>query len=261
MSESDVVTEVPAAQAVPEQVKTAEPVADVAAQPETQTETPAPKTFTQEELEAAIGKRLSKERRKWEREQAAKPAQPAPQPSEALRVDQFESPEAYAEALAEQKAHQILTEREQRYREMELREAYAEREEAARDKYDDFEQVARNPNLPITVPMAEAILASEIGPEVAYHLGTNPDEAKRISRLSPFLQAKEIGRIEAKLAANPPVKKTSTAPAPIAPVTARGGGSSTYDTTDPRSVKAMSTSEWIAAERERQIKKWNAQVR
>jgi hypothetical protein len=72
------------------------------------------------------------------------------------------------------------------------------------------------------------------------------------------MQAKEIGRIEAKLAADPPVKKTSTAPAPIAPVTARSTSAPAYDTTDPRSVKSMSTSEWIEADRLRQIKKWEA---
>jgi hypothetical protein len=72
------------------------------------------------------------------------------------------------------------------------------------------------------------------------------------------MQAKEIGRIEAKLAANPPVKRTSTAPAPIAPVTARSASTPGYDTTDPRSVKNMSTSEWIEADRLRQIKKWEA---
>jgi hypothetical protein len=32
-----------------------------------------------------------------------------------------------------------------------------------------------------------------------------------------------------------------------------------YDTTDPRSTKSMSTSEWIEAERRRQIKKYEAQ--
>jgi hypothetical protein len=72
------------------------------------------------------------------------------------------------------------------------------------------------------------------------------------------LQAKEIGKIEAKLASNPPVKKSSSAPAPIAPVTARSSGAPAYDTTDPRSIKTMTTSEWIAAERMRQIKKLEA---
>ena len=128
-----------------------------------------------------------------------------------------------------------------------------------RDKYDDFEQVAYNPNLPVTEAMARAIQASEIGPDVLYHLGNSPNEAARISRLDPILQAREIGKIEARLGAEPPVKRTSNAPAPIAPVTARSQGTPRYDTTDPRSTKSMSTSEWIEAERLRQIKKYEAQ--
>jgi hypothetical protein len=141
-------------------------------------------------------------------------------------------------------------------------EAYQDREEEARNKYDDFEQVAYNPKLPVTETMAQTIQASEIGPDVIYWLGSNPKEAERIARLNPLLQAREIGRIEAKIASNPPAKKTSTAPAPIAPVTARtASGTPAYDTTDPRSVKNMSTSEWIEQERLRQIKKYEAQRR
>jgi len=140
-----------------------------------------------------------------------------------------------------------------------LLEGYHEREEQAREKYEDFEQVAYNPNLRITNVMAETIQASDIGPDLAYFLGTNPKEADRISRLSPILQAKEIGKIEAKLSDNPPAKKTTSAPAPIAPVTARSTGGAAYDTTDPRSIKTMSASEWIEAERQRQIRKWEAQ--
>jgi hypothetical protein len=138
-------------------------------------------------------------------------------------------------------------------------ESYHEREEAARDKYDDFEQVAYNPNLPITDAMAMAIQASDVGPDVIYHLGINTKDAQRISRLDPILQAREIGMIEARLSAEPTFKKTSNAPAPIAPVTARTAGAPTFDTTDPRSVKSMSTSDWIEAERLRQIKKYEAQ--
>ena len=126
-------------------------------------------------------------------------------------------------------------------------------------QYDDFEQVAYNPNLSVTEAMAHSIQASDIGPDVLYWLGSNPNEAARISRMSPILQAKEIGKIEASMASNPPVRKTSTAPAPIAPVTARSNGAPRYDTTDPRSTKSMSTSEWIEAERLRQIKKYEAQ--
>jgi hypothetical protein len=139
--------------------------------------------------------------------------------------------------------------------------AYQDREEDARNKYDDFEQVAYNPKLPVTETMAQTIQASEIGPDVIYWLGSNPKEADRIARLSPLLQAREIGKIEARLATNPPAKKTTTAPAPIAPVTARAASAPAYDTTDPRSVKSMSTTEWIEQERLRQIKKYEAQRR
>jgi hypothetical protein len=171
-------------------------------------------------------------------------------------------PDAYAEALAERKAAELLARREAERERMALVEAYHEREEAVRDKYDDFEKVAYNPSLPITPVMAETIQASDVGPELAYYLGSNPREADRISRLSPYLQAKEIGKIEAKMADNPiPIKKTTSAPAPIKPVTARGTSAGTYETTDPRSVTAMSTSEWIEAERRRQIKQWETRQR
>ena len=55
----------------PEQEVTATPDTEVIA-PEVGTSVVESKTFTQEELDAAIGKRLAREQRKWEREQAAR---------------------------------------------------------------------------------------------------------------------------------------------------------------------------------------------
>ena len=246
------------------------PAAAVTATPEANVNAPevadeakeSSRVFTQEELDAAIGKRLAREQRKWEREQTQRQAEtqtlraPATIPS----VDQFESTEAYADALAYQKAEQLLAQREQARQQSAILDAYHEQEEEARAKYDDFEQVAYNPKLPITDVMAESIRASDIGPEVAYYLGANPKEAERISRLAPIVQAKEIGRIEAKMASDPPVKRTTSAPAPISPVAARSTGGPAYDTTDPRSTKTMTDSQWIEAERARQMKKWQAQA-
>ena len=251
---------VPAEVTAPEQVATAAPETEELA-PEAVEPAVESKTFTQEELDAAIGKRLAREQRKWEREQAAKAAEKQLKtPAEIPPIEQFASPDEYAEVLAERKAEELLARREQARMQSEIIESYHDREEDARNKYDDFEQVAYNPKLPITDAMAQTIQASDIGPDMAYYLGSNPKEAERISRLSPLQQAKELGKIEAKLADNPPVKKTSNAPAPIAPVTARSSsGSPAYDTTDPRSLKSMSTSEWIEAERQRQIKKYEAQ--
>ena len=243
----------------PEQAPTAEPVAASDTPPEP-TPTEASKTFSQEELDAIVGKRLAREQRKWEREQAQK-AKSQPVPTEPLKADDFADAQTYADALAERKAQELLARRDAEAERAATLDAYHDREEEARTKYDDFEQVAYNPKLPVTETMAQTIQATDNGPDVIYYLGSNPKEAERIARLSPLLQAREIGKIEAKLGANPPAKKTSTAPAPIAPVTARTSGAPAYDTTDPRSVKNMSTSEWIEAERLRQIKKYEAQRR
>ena len=219
-------------------------------------DTPA-KTFTQEELDDIIRKRLAKEQRKWERQQR-QPAAP-PQPQEIPPADQFESVDAYAQALAEKKAQELIQQREIERQQSELLESYAEREESARDKYEDFEQVVYNPSLRVTTVMAQTIQASDLGPDIAYYLGSNPKEADRIARLSPILQAKEIGKLEAKLVDNPPVvRKPTKAPDPIAPVTASRSSSPKFDTTDPRSVGSMSTSDWIEAERQRQIRAWKA---
>jgi len=243
----------------PEQAPTAEPVAATDTPPEP-TPTEASKTFTQEELDAIVGKRLAREQRKWEREQAQK-AKSQPVPTEPLKADDFADAPSYADALAERKAQELLAKRDAEAERAATLDAYHDREEEARNKYDDFEQVAYNPKLPVTETMAQTIQATENGPDVIYYLGSNPKEAERIARLSPLLQAREIGKIEANLGSNPPAKKTSTAPAPIAPVTARTSGAPAYDTTDPRSVKAMSTSDWIEAERLRQIKKYEANRR
>ena len=240
------------------------PTKDVTATPEVAVSSPEVaenqpvKTFSQEELDAAIGKRLAREQRKWEREQAARQTVPVA-PKEMPSIDNFESTDAYAEALALRKAEELIAQRDRQKEQAEIVEAYSEREEKARDKYDDFEDVVYNPKLRITDVMAETIQYSDLGPDLAYWLGSNPKEAERIARLSPILQAREIGKIEVRLSDNPPVKKTTSAPTPISPVTARSSGSPSHDTTDPRSIKTMSTSDWIEAERNRQIRKYEAQ--
>lgn len=249
MSE-EVVTQVTADTPASEQAATAAPETEVVSPVEKPAE--VAKTFSQEELNEIVGKRLAKEQRKWEREQAQRVEAMAP-PAVATDVsaEQYASPEEYAKVLAER----IVADRDSRRAQVEVDTAYAERVEEALDKYPDFKQVAEDRSLPVSSYMAEAIKASDIGPDILYHLGLNPKDASRISKLTPLLQAKEIGRIEATLAHTPPVvKKVSNAPAPIAPVVARSTNTPAYDTTDPRSMKTMSTSEWINAERARQVK-------
>ncbi len=227
------------------------------------------KRFTQAELDAAIAKRIARLERKRERERPPEPVAEKPQAHGKPAPENFKTTEEYIEAVADWKADQKFTEkfeeREQRQREERAREhqrslaaEHQKREEVARDKYDDFDDVVYDADLPISQHMALAIQLSEVGPELAYHLGKNPKEAARIAQLHPLAQARELGKLEAKVASAEPPAKPSTAPDPIKPLASKGTAKQIYDTTDPRSTKTMSTSEWIAAERKRQAAKFGA---
>lgn len=241
-----------AAVAAPDSEATAAPeVADNGVPGE---EEATPKTFTQEELDAKIGERLAKERRKWERDQAARAAEQPTQAPEAPDPSRFENVEAYASALkdyaeklADHKANQKIAERENQKQRNEIETTFEDRVDAFKAKHADFDKVALGDHVRITPAMAEVIKASELGPELAYHLGNNPGEAERIAALSPLVQARELGKIEATLSEkNPVAVKVSSAPEPIKPVGSRGT-TPTYSPSDPRSVKVLSDSEWIAA--------------
>lgn len=63
----------------------------------------------------------------------------------------------------------------------------------------DFEVVALDPSLEVSNVMRDAILDAENGPDILYHLGSHPDEAARISKLSTVAQIREVGKLEASL--------------------------------------------------------------
>lgn len=107
-----------------------------------------------------------------------------------------------------------------------------------RERYADYDTVIGNPNLAITTSMAEVIMDSETGPELAYHLGKNPAEAARIASLPAIRQAAELGRLEAKLTA--PKSLPKQPPAPVQPV----GGNASGGSLDPAK---MSMAEYAAA--------------
>lgn len=111
------------------------------------------------------------------------------------------------------------------------------RETLVRERFPDYDAVARSPNVQITPSMAEVIYDSEAGPEIAYHLGKNPAEAARIAALPAIRQAAELGRLEAKISAPKPLPKQP--PAPVNPVSAIAAGG----TKDP---ETMSMSEYAA---------------
>ena len=271
-------TPVPA-QAAPETVATAAtveaPVSGENQPVETEQAKPA-RVFTQEEVDALIGKRLARAKDSWTREQTRQAPEPKPEVAAPAKPipQSYNSTEEYIEAVAEWKADQRieakLSDREKTQREAHNRTAqaqahaqYAQKETLARVQYPDFDDVVYDPAVPITEAMAFAIHTDDRGPDIAYHLGKHPEEAARIARLSPFLQAKELGRLSAKLPDTPAPTK-SAAPEPI-PAGKANGLKPVLETTDPRSIKSLANGEnvtaWINADTQRQIRNLEARNR
>ena len=282
----DVVVNDLTAQAVP--AADAAPIPDATAAPENAPssgdqqpgdEQVKAKSFTEDEVNDIVQKRIAKEQRKAQREadrrvaealaqaqaKAPKADAPAPSANDRPKPENFQTTEDYVEAVSEWKAEQIIDRKtkeraeataanEQERYQREIQTAHVEREDTARDKYSDYDDVVGNPRLPINAVMADAIRMSDQGPDIAYHLGKHPEEAAKIAKLPPILAVKELGKLEAKLAAEPPTptKRSSSAPEPINPV--RPAAGNTFSNLhDPKALKAMGTSGWIEADRKRRM--------
>lgn len=202
------------------------------------------RTFSQSELDEIVEKRLAKERRKREelntrlkvteelalkRAERERAEQPKPQPTGEPTRDQFTSYEEFIEARAEwradQKVEKKFQERDAKDRERSAQSEHEKQREAFRKAMkesakdiSDFDDVMGEIKAddPVGRVSATAIEAADAPGKVLYHLAKNPDEAERIASLPPGKQAREIVRLEEKLA-KPPVKP-SKAPEPIEPV-------------------------------------------
>ncbi|MFQ5915614.1 MAG: hypothetical protein ACE5JS_20785, partial [Nitrospinota bacterium] len=117
----------------------------------------------------------------------------------------------------------------------ELAQGFLDRAQPFREKYADFNEVVDQDIF--NEAMRLAIFESERGPEIAYHLGKNLQEANRIAMLPTHQIFREIGRLEARFSA-PASRAVSGAPPPITPV--QGTAAAEKD------LSKMSTEEFIA---------------
>lgn len=149
-----------------------------------------------------------------------------PQPS------QFQDAFEYAKALAEYSTEKALAERDRRDAEEKIAaerqkviETWASKVQSAKTSMPDFDEVVASSDVVVNDDIRDAILESDVGPQVLYHLAENEDLAKKIAGMSPKAALREIGKLEERFAAKPTAKQEtvvkSRAPAPISPI--RGG--------------------------------------
>lgn len=238
---------------------------------------PETKTFTQDEVNEIVEKRVARAKRAQERDldsvvsakvaAAIQQHQPKPQTADpqAPKRDDFLTDEAYLDAridyAADQKVRQrteaesrAAQERQAQEREKTVTDRYSDAVAKAAANYEDFEDgfiaLQRMP-IPngVALQLREAIAESDVAPQLLHHLATNPQDVQRIAQLSPARAAAELGKLETKLAANPAPASASTpapakpasvskAPEPIEPLGGKAGTTGNTPPSDPNEYKA-----------------------
>jgi len=184
------------------------------------------------------------------------------------KADQFNDAFEYAEALAEWSAEKALKDRdiaEQQRKAEEDRNKVAEswnkKVSKAKEAIPDFNKVVSNSTVVVSDAIRDAILESDVGPQILYHLASDDEYAESITKMSAIKALKEIGRLEAKYEAQKDEKpkdkaKTvaqSKAPAPISPL--KGGKTAGADVlVDTNGEFYGSYAQWKAARQANRIR-------
>ena len=151
-----------------------------------------------------------------------------PQPS------QFQDAFEYAKALAEYTADKRIEDMKRQEAEAKAAEerqkvinAWTEKVEAAKSELPDFDDMVASSDVVVSDAIRDAILESDVGPKVLYHLAENADLAKKIAGMSERAALREIGKLEARFekAQEPEAKPVtrSKAPPPVQPIKASAG--------------------------------------
>ena len=144
--------------------------------------------------------------------------------------DQFTDAFEYAEALAEYSAEKALKERDKQDQERRQQEqnakvaqTWAKRLEAAKAEMPDFDDMVVSSDVVVPNHIRDAILESDVGPQILYHLASNQDQARSFNDMSVPQALRAIGKLEAKFEkaeVGKPERSVvkSKAPAPINPI-------------------------------------------
>lgn len=179
--------------------------------------------------------RESLEAKVAELERRSQPQQRVETLDEEPKPEQFNDAFEYARALAEYSAEQALKNRDRVELEKKhqaehekLIEVWNDRLEATKKELPDYQDMIESSDVMVSDQVRDALLESDAGPRILYHLAENPDYAEKLSKMTVISALREIGKLEAKFekTETKPVVR-SKAPAPINPLRATGGSMDT----------------------------------
>jgi hypothetical protein len=161
------------------------------------------------------------------------------------KPDQFDDAFEYAKALAEWSAEKALYDRDQQEANRKIEEqrqkvlkTWSEKLEKAKPNLADFDEVIESTQVVVSNEVRDAIIESDVGPEILYHLASlDGEEADKFQALSVSKALREIGKLEARFekqesaeetaVRSKPVVQKSKAPAPLSPLKATGSAMET----------------------------------
>ena len=161
------------------------------------------------------------------------------------RADQFDDAFEYAKALAEWSAEKALYDRDQQDLNRKTEEerqkvlkTWSEKLQKAKPNLADFDEIVNSTQVVVSNEVRDAIIESDVGPEILYHLASlDGEEAEKFQALPMSKALREIGKLEARFekqeaaqeeaVRSKPVAQKSKAPAPLSPIRATGSAMDT----------------------------------
>lgn len=209
------------------------------------------KSGAQKRIDALVFQRHQAEREAAYWKQQAQASQTATAP----KVADFDNHDEYEQAMLEyriedgvnrglSKTAEQQASKFQQQAQTAAAETYNQRAAEVATRIPDFVEVVSKSDAPLSPALQEALMDSEKGPELVYHLAKNPAEVDRLNSMSVRQMDREIGRLElsigAKAAPPPPPARTTSAPPPVKP----GNQASAPANTDPNKMNQAEFEAW-----------------
>ena len=171
------------------------------------------------------------------------------------KPEQFTDAFEYAKALAEYSAEAALANRDKQDAEKraaaeqtKLIKGWETRLKATKAEIPDFAEMVESSTVTVNDTVRDAILESDIGPRILYHLAENEEFALKLNEMPLITAIREIGKLEARLEKSAESAQSVTrskAPAPISPI--RGAASGSDFKVDSKGEFHGSYQNWKAA--------------
>lgn len=144
-------------------------------------------------------------------------------------------------------AEKTVAEERENARKQAIAQDYYDRQAKSRARLPDYDKVmASAAGVKVSQPVIDAIVDSELAPEIEYHLALNPAKLNALNQMSPKEAARAVGRLEEVLRAAPPPRNVTQAPPPPSRL---NGGSAGPVKSLAELAKGEDASAYIAARR------------